>query len=165
MRHYHAKSNVRNRGFTLIELLISIAIIVILAVVTFGMFSGARNSNDVNGMARQIAAILRQAQQQSMNDYQGSAWGVRFSNAAGTPSTTFYALFAGSYSTSSIVGYYRLPSTVAFITSTLPSGSVRDVIFAAVSGVTTSTSIGVYSLNSASISSTIVIASSGVVSY
>ena len=161
----HKKLSYLVRGFTLIELLITIAIIAILAVTTFGMFMGARNSTDVTDTARQIAAILRQAQQQSMNDYQGSAWGVRFSNAAGTPSTTFYALFMGSYSTSSIVGYYRLPSTVAFITSTLPASSTRDVIFSAISGMTTSTSIGVYSLGSGGISSTISIASSGLVSY
>jgi prepilin-type N-terminal cleavage/methylation domain-containing protein len=152
-------------GFTLVELLISIAIIVILGAVTFGSFLNAKNSGDLSNTAKQIAALVRQAQTQSVQDYRGAAWGVRFANGAGSPSATFYAFFSGAYSTSTTTGYYRLPTTVAFTSSTLPASSSRDVIFSPISGFTTSTSIGLYLVGQPSMSSTILIATSGVVSY
>jgi prepilin-type N-terminal cleavage/methylation domain-containing protein len=107
-------------GFTLIELMISIAIIIILGAATFGVFSGSRNANDVTNAAKQMAAVLRQAQTQSVQDYQGAAWGVHFANPTGT--APFYALFSNAYATATTAAYYRLPSSLGI--TLVPSGLV-----------------------------------------
>ena len=90
---------------------------------------------------------------------------MHFSNATAT--APFYALFTGSYSASATVGYYPLPSTVAYQTSTLATGATLDVVFSPISGAaSTSTSIGFYMpQENVAFSSTISVASSGEVSY
>jgi hypothetical protein len=91
---------------------------------------------------------------------------VHFANTTAT--APFYALFAGGgYRTSTVVGLYILPSTVAYQTSTLASGATLDVIFSSISGApSVSTSIGLYMpKQNTAFSSTIFIASSGEVSY
>jgi prepilin-type N-terminal cleavage/methylation domain-containing protein len=155
----------RRHGFTLIELLISISIMIILGTVAFVNFSGVQNANNLTLTAKQMATVLRQAQTQAIQNYQGGTWGVRFANGVGTPSSSFYAFFSGAYSTATTVAYYKLPSTIAFVTSTLPASSTLDVIFTPLSGFAVSTSISVYLVGRSSVSSTISVSSSGEVSY
>jgi hypothetical protein len=90
---------------------------------------------------------------------------VHFANTTATP--PFYALFNGSYTASTTTGYYALPSTVAYQTSTLAAGATLDVIFSPITGASSvSTSIGFYMpKENTAFSSTISIASSGAISY
>ncbi|HEY5220977.1 MAG TPA: type II secretion system protein [Candidatus Paceibacterota bacterium] len=154
------------KGFTLIELLIVLTIVIVTGAVVFSNLGTRKVETDLIVTDQQIGSLLRQAQVDSMDQESDVAWGVHFSNATNT--APFYALFQTSYSTATVVGgLYRLPSTVAFTTSTLARGATLDVIFSSVSGLSSvSTSIGLYMpKENTAFSSTISIASSGSVSY
>ena len=153
------------KGFTLIELVITIAIIAVVAIIGTVSLFGAQHKATLTGTVQQIAALLREAQSDSMAGENGTAWGVHFENA--TTTAPFYALFSSStYSPQAVVGYYRLPASVGYATSTLPVGAVVNIIFSPITGAASaSTSITLYTLGSAAFSSTISIASSGAVSY
>ncbi len=153
------------RGFTLIETIMVVAIIMILGVVGILSLANRKNSNDLSTTVSQAAALLRQAESRSITETQGVAWGVHFANA--TKTAPFYALFYSSYSPTTTAGYYRLPSSVAYVTSTIPLGGSVDVLFAQVSGLpASSTQVGFVSLSLKNLSSsTISIATSGAVAY
>lgn len=147
------------------ETMIVLAIIAILSTAALTNFFGSRNKADLDGVTQQIAALLREAQSDSMAQSQGVSWGVHLENP--TTATPFYSLFASStYSTSTVVGYYRLPASVGYLTSTLAQGSAINITFSALNGTASaSTTIRLYSRNAASLSSTISVASSGAVIY
>jgi len=153
------------KGFTLIELVLVMAIVVILSVFTVVSLTGKKNSNDLSLTVSQAAALLREAQGRSVTQAQGVGWGVRFGNATAT--APFYALFYGSYTPTSTVGYYRLPTDVAYATSTIPSGGVVDVVFSQISGLASGTvSVGFQSLSQKSLSSsTISVTAAGAITY
>jgi len=158
------------KGFTIIELILVLGIMIAVGAVVFANLAGKKNNADITATTQEVATLLRQAQSDAAfqeNNTQASevAWGVHFANTTATP--PFYALFTGSYAASTTVGYYSLPATVAYQTSTLPAGATVDVIFSPITGVSsTSTNIGFYMPDeSAAFSSTISIASSGAVSY
>ena len=159
------------KGFTLVELLIVFGIMIVVGAVVFSNLAGRRSETDLTATTQQAATLLRQAASdavaQENGTVQGSSvsWGVRFSNATNT--TPFYAFFTGNYSASTTVGYYILPTTVAYQTSTLASGATLDVVFSPITGASSvSTSIGFYMPKQpTAFSSTISIAPSGEVSY
>lgn len=158
------------KGFTLVELIVVFGIMIAVSAVLFANLAGRRSDADLTSATQEVATLLRQAQSDAMaqaNNTQATdvAWGVHFANATNT--TPFYALFTGSYAASTTAGYYALPPTVAYQTSTLAAGATLDVIFTPITGVSSvSTSIGFYMpKESTAFSSTISIASSGAVSY
>lgn len=152
------------RGYTLIELLVVIAIIAIIAIARYYAVGSQANLADLKDTAKQVEALLRQAQSNSMAQSQEVTWGVHFANATNT--TPFYSLFETSYTTGTVVGTYALPATVSYMTSTLGVGSSTDVIFSQISGIASaSTTIGLYLTRQPSQSSTVSVASSGEVSY
>lgn len=137
-----------------------------MGAVVFASLSQRKSSADLSATVEQVGSLLRQAQSDAMAQESDAAWGVHFANPTG--STPFYALFRTSYSTTTIVsGPFHLPGTVAYITSTLASGATLDVIFSSISGLASaSTSIGFYMpKQNTAFSSTILIASSGQVTY
>jgi type II secretory pathway pseudopilin PulG len=151
-------------GFTLIELAVVMTIMILISIVGLASFVGRRNTSDLSDATKQIGAILREAQAHSTSDDGGVAWGVHLANTTNTPA--FYALFKTSYSVANTVSYYRLPTTVGYVTSTLGSGSSTDIIFTQLSGIASaSTTIGLRLLAQSSQSSSISVASSGAVSY
>lgn len=159
------------KGFTLVELVVVFGIMIAVGAIVFATLAGRRTDTDLTSATQQIATLLRQAQSDAVAQENGAvagssvSWGVHFANATAT--TPFYALFTGSYAASTTVGYYALPSTVAYRTSTLASGATLDVIFSPITGMpSVSTSIGFYMpKENTAFSSTISIASSGEVSY
>jgi len=154
------------KGFTLIELVVVMGILLVIGAVVVVSLAGRRTDTDIVAVTVEIATTLRQAQADSIAVEGGQPWGVRFANSAtGTPS---YALFTGaSYASGTVKGYYRLPNTVAYVTSTLASGATLDVIFSPVTGASSvSTSVKFYMpAESTAYSSTISISPAGVVSY
>jgi type II secretory pathway pseudopilin PulG len=159
-----------HKGFTLVELLIVFGIMIAVGAVVFANLAGRRSDADLIATTQEAGTLLRQAQsdaafQENNTQANDVAWGVHFAN----PTTTqpFYALFAGSYAASTTVGYYILPSTVSYKTSTLATGATLDVIFSPITGISSvSTSIGFYMpKENTAFSSTISIASSGAISY
>lgn len=149
-------------GFTLTELLVVVGVIAVLAFVSFANFFGAKSSHDVTDTAQRIASLLREAQSRSVSQSSGARWGVHFENS----SSSFYALFSSAYSSATVSGYYPLPPTVAYDSSTIPVGSPLEITFKQISGTASvSASIRIYLASNPSLSSTISVASSGVVSY
>jgi prepilin-type N-terminal cleavage/methylation domain-containing protein len=166
MNIYHWNRSHR-AAFTLIEMIVVIGIVAAIVMVTVPNLLGKRNTGDLKNTATQIAALLRQAQNDSMAQKNGLSWGVHFQNTTAT--APFYAFFSSSssaYNASGIAGYYRLPNTVSYLTSTLSSGSSLDVVFSQILGsASASTSIGLYLISSSSQQSIISVASSGAVNY
>jgi hypothetical protein len=124
-----------------------------------------RLDTDLTATTQQIVTLLRQAESDSVAVEGGTAWGVHFANS--TDTAPYYTLFSGSdYASATVEGYYRLPPTVAYRTSTLASGATLDIVFSPVSGaLPASTSIGFYMPNeNAAFSSTISISAVGQVS-
>jgi type II secretory pathway pseudopilin PulG len=152
-------------GFTLIEIIITLGVFIVLSGIVLVNITGQKSLTDITNTSAQIVATLRQAQSDSMAQKNGVSWGVHFSNATNT--TPFYALFTTSYSPTTTVGYYPLPASVAYNTSSLASGATLDILFSQLSGAASaSTSILLYMpKQSTAVSSTISIGSSGVVSY
>jgi type II secretory pathway pseudopilin PulG len=155
------------KGFTLIELILVLGIMILVSAILFATLAGRRSDVDLTSTAQQAATLLRQAQSDAIAQKSDASWGVRFSNVTNTSSVPFYALFSGSYSTATVAGYYPLPSTVAYQTSTLASGATLDIIFSSISGAASvATNVGFYMpKQNTAFSSTISIASSGEISY
>lgn len=154
----------RRKGFTIVELLLVIGIMMVLGVIGIMSLAGRKEEEDLSATTQRMGTLLRQAQSDAVEQESEASWGVRFANP--TTTTPFYALFSGSYSTGTVVGYYPLPPTVAYVTSTLASGATLDVTFSPIIGTASvSTTIRLYMPTAATFSSTISVASSGEVTY
>jgi prepilin-type N-terminal cleavage/methylation domain-containing protein len=153
------------RGFTAIELILVLGIIVILSTVTLIGLSGRKNKTELDGVTKQMASLLREAQSRSVSQSSSTGWGVRFANPTST--TPFYALFAGSsYATSSERGRYVLPSDIAYVTSTVARGAVLDTTFIQISGAASSSiSVAISLISQPAASSTINVSAAGAISY
>lgn len=161
-RRKSREMSVRRRGFSLIEMVIVIAIIVILSVVTIVALSGKKNSNDLSSAVSQAVALLNEAQSRSVSQANDVSWGVHFANPTNT--APFYALFSSAYSSTSTLGFYRLPSDVGYATATLPLGSSTNVIFNQISGLPVAPiSVGFLSLSQRTLTSTISVSAAGVI--
>ena len=153
-------------GFTLVELLVILGIMIAVGAIVFANLGPRRVDTDLVSTTQQIGALLRQAQSDAMAQEADVAWGFYFSNVTST--APYYALYKTSYSSSNVVGaLYRLPSTVAFVTSTLASGATTSITFSSITGTASvSTSIRLYMpKENTAFSSTIRVASSGSVSF
>ena len=154
----------RRRGFSMIEIVVVVAIIVVLGVVGILSLGTRKGTTNLQDATKQIAAVLREAQNNSMSQSMGVAWGVRFANV--TAPGPFFALFSSSYSASNTAGYYRMTDMVAYATSSLPVGSTTDIIFNQVSGSLAATrTISLYLPGQPDQSSTITVAPTGAVSF
>ncbi len=155
----------RRSAFSIIETLLVVALTIVLGLLALKSYSGSQGKTDLDGTTKQMAVILRQAQGQSMSQSSNTTWGVYFSNTTAT--RPFFALISSSsYSTSTIAGRYILPTTLAFVTSTLAQGASLTVSFAPIIGTASaSTSFTIYVMARPSLSSTISIASSGEVGF
>ncbi len=152
------------RGVSLIELLVSIAIVAVLAGLGMINLFGRRGQVELEGTAQQMSILLKEARSRSISQSSSTSWGVHFENATGT--APFYALFAGSYGTSTRVNYNRLPPSVGYVSSSIPAGSSVNVIFDQMTGLSaTSTNLRIYMIANPVNSSTIAISQSGLVDW
>lgn len=150
------------KGFTLAELLITIGIVVVFSMVAMASFVGRRNRSQLTTTMSAAAGMVREAQSRSASQSLDSAWGVRFSNT--TPA--FFALYYGTYSTSTVASYYPLPSWVAYDTSVIAAGRYAEANFSQISGLASgSSTVKIYLVQDPGVSSTLSIASSGAASY
>lgn len=152
------------RGTSLLEVIMVIALIAVFSTVATLNLVGKKSASELDATAKQIAAILREAQSRSVSQSDGASWGVHFENSTST--SPFYALFRSSYSVQNQVGYYRLPPTVGYATTSIALGGTKDIIFAQITGTANvSTSVKIQLLKDPSVSSTISVASSGAVRF
>lgn len=158
-------SSVRRKGFTLVELMIVAVFVVIIGLISLTGLLGRSGKADLENTTEQIASLLREARARSVSQTSSTIWGVHFGNSSAT--SPFFALFSQSYGASTTIGYYRLPTSLIYGTSTIPIDSSLDITFSQISGqASASTSITVYSAGRGiSLSSTINVASSGAVSF
>jgi prepilin-type N-terminal cleavage/methylation domain-containing protein len=127
--------DMQRKGFTLIEIMIVISMIAVIGTIATLNLFGKRSTADLTSTTQDMAALLRQAQSDSLSEKQGASWGVHFDNT--DPSHPFYSLFSttnATYASSSEVGHYTLPSDMCYVTSTVSSGGTLDIIFSQVSG-------------------------------
>lgn len=150
-------------GATIIEVALVAFLIVIFATFTLVSILGRRGTTEFENATKQIAALLREAQSRSLSQSGGTDWGVYFHNSTST--TPYYALFSTSYSTATRIGYYTLPSALQYVTSSIALGGTKTITFSALTGRTNATSVAVQIIRNPRVSSTISVATSGVVSY
>jgi len=153
------------RGFTLVELLVSIGIIVILAGVSFLALQRNRSTSELKAAMQQMVTVIRGAQSRAVSQASSTTWGVYFANATAT--RPFFALFSSTtYTTATQVGTYPLPPSVTYVVSTLASGATTSVIFSVGTGqANAAKTISLVLKNNPAVSSTLTIATSGLITY
>ena len=152
------------RGFTLIELLITIAITVAAATLGIINLVSHRQERDLVSTAQEIATVIRNAQDRSIAQEEGSRWGIYFNNPSGD-NNDFYELFKGtSYATGTIVSKSVLRSNIQFDTPS--SNSSSTIIFSPITGLpNASTTVKMSLISKPTTSSTIIINSNGEIQY
>ena len=163
MKLAHSHKN----GFSLIEIFVVIGVIAILAAVSFTTLVNRRSRTEFDGTTRRVAALLREAQSHSMAQKDGTTWGVHLENSTAT--SPFYAIFKTSYSTSGQIGYYRLPTSIQYATSSIAEGGSIDSTFAQISGLPSASSSITLELtgggSAVTASSTITVNTNGLISF
>ncbi|MDP3015144.1 MAG: prepilin-type N-terminal cleavage/methylation domain-containing protein [bacterium] len=152
------------KGFTFIELLIVISITAILATVGAMNLIGYRQERDLNFAVQEIITVLRNSQDRSIAQEEGSRWGIYFNNPTGD-SNDFYELFKGtSYAGGIVASKIALRSNIQFDTPT--SNSSSTVIFAPITGLpSASITIKISLIGKPTSSSTIIINTNGEISF
>lgn len=69
------------RGFTLIEILVVIAIMSVLAAVSFPFYARFVTQNNVSSTANGLVGSLQKAQLYAMSGKNNSSWGVRYADS------------------------------------------------------------------------------------
>ena len=138
--------NPRRHGFTLVEVIITLAIMVVLATVSIVGLSSSRRKAALDNNTAQIAALLREAQSNSMAQNKSTGWGVRFDNI--NPSLPFYDLFygkdpgglgVGGAASNSIISAYPLAPGICYATSSIARGSYKTITFSQITGLPSAT--------------------------
>ncbi len=145
----------KNSGFTFIETLISIAIIVVVAVIFSSALSLFKESGQLDESQSAIMGFLRDARARTLSSENNTNYGVHFE-------TTQTVLFRGSSynSLNSTNETYVFPSLVKISAISLVGGS--DVVFQRLSGTTTNSgTVTLQSQNNTSRTRTITIYATG----
>jgi len=163
MKIINCKLKINSKAFTLIELLITIGIIAVVSTVAFLNLFSYRGNQDLDLTSREIAIILRNAQDRSISQESSSRYGIHFENSVS--SGGFYDLFSGTtYATGTIISKNSLRPAIQFSDPT--SGNSKDVIFTPVSGLPNASTTIIISLKrDASISKTIIVNTNGQIQY
>lgn len=152
------------KAFTLIELLIVIAIISVLAIVGVMNLVSHRQERDLNFTVQEIITVLRNAQDRSIAQEEGSRWGIYFNNPTGG-SNDFYELFKGvSYAGGTVASKIFLRSNIQF---DIPSSnSFSTVIFTPITGLPNAlATVKISLIGKPTSSSTIIINTNGEIQY
>ena len=149
-------------GYTLSEVLTVAGIIILIGLVTGISLFGRRNQADLEISAKSMVALLREAQSKAVAQTGSVAWGVHFENS----NQPYYAMFSGgAYASTTQVGYYHLPASVIYATSTLASGASLDVVFNKLDGTASATIITLNLASNSERSATVSIGSLGTAAY
>src|SRR3989338_4569773 len=166
------KSRVRNslflihnsripKGFTLIEVLLVIGVMALVVGIGFMSLSGARQTAVLDGTARHMVAVLRNAQARAIAEQAKANWGVRFAGVAA--GDDYYALWSGEEFVTATSTVYLSP-ILEF--SDPVAGAVKDVRFTKLTGIpAASASVTVRLARNPGVNRTIVISSQGAISF
>ena len=114
-----------HKGFTLIELLLVMAVLAVVGGITSTFLFGTKTNAALEEDARQIANILKAAQNRATTLEEGTQWGVHFDNLGADP---FYELFWGiSCETGTTTDRIYLGSSVVF--QIPPAASSTNIVF------------------------------------
>lgn len=129
------------KGLTILELLIVIVLIVILGTTGIGFYRNYVKTIEIESTAETIISDLKTVREKSMSGENDLKWGIHFVNGE----NDYYQIFstATDFNEASIITTIFLPSSISFFTPT--EGQIIDVIFNKISGITTSTSIVIFS--------------------
>jgi prepilin-type N-terminal cleavage/methylation domain-containing protein len=109
-RTFVSNSYVRkNEGFTLLEILISTALALILTAVALTNLVGFRAEKKLDNTSEAIVALLRTAQEKSVNQENSVRWGVSFYNSSTTKDS--FELFEVNETLLASSGYSGVPGT------------------------------------------------------
>lgn len=152
------------KGFTLIELILVIALMLVLVLISVLSLGGRKGKTELDGITKQIAGQLREAQSKSASQVNATTWGVRVDNA--TSGAFFGAFSSSTYTTSTRTSYTKLPRNISYVTSTLPVGTYREITFVQISGApSTTTSFSLQLADTPNVSTTITVGQGGVIGY
>lgn len=76
-----APDDTRRRGFTLIEILVVVAIMSVLAAISFPFYARFITQNSVSSTANGLVGSLQKAQMYAMSGKNNSSWGVRYADS------------------------------------------------------------------------------------
>ncbi|MDP2629642.1 MAG: prepilin-type N-terminal cleavage/methylation domain-containing protein [Candidatus Harrisonbacteria bacterium] len=158
-------------GFTFLEILISMTIVSLVALISTVNLIGFFSRQGLQQESKEMVALLRSAQEKSMNQENGSRWGVSFYNG---PERDEYALFEvdeGLFasSTASVPGTVSQLHTISrrFTFTTNPALDTRiNVAFSKISGLPSSAQTFYLIIGTdETSSSTITIGGNGLINY
>jgi prepilin-type N-terminal cleavage/methylation domain-containing protein len=133
-------------GFSLLELLLVVAVLAILGSVGSAYYFNVIKNIEMNTTAAGVISDLNHAQSSAMAGEGGVRWGVHFVNGT----DDLYQLFSTptdfASASTTIASVVYLPQQVVF--SDPVEGSVRDVLFERIAGITASTTITLASSDS-----------------
>lgn len=133
------------KGFTLVELLLTTAILAIVFALGTGVFSLVQQTAAAASGTVAIEQILGSAARRARSGENGTAWGVYLPYDETTRHTNTITVFSGaSYATRTVSRdvSYRFNQGVGFTVVDLSgagssAGNDHEVVFAALSGITT----------------------------
>jgi type II secretory pathway pseudopilin PulG len=142
-------------GFSTLEVIMTIIIIVILTTIALTSYVNSYRLTQLRDASEQLVSLTRLAQQRSMSQENGNAWGVLFGDCRG------YLRAALTYSdvTTSIASVYSLPRDVGYTTP--PVGTCVPLEFQKVSGRPLSSTAVVIVMRGTAISRMLTVATSG----
>jgi prepilin-type N-terminal cleavage/methylation domain-containing protein len=122
-------SKPKSAGFTLVELLIVVAIVAIVAGITFASFNKMRTQQALLGASEQVTTLLNQARAKTLAAEDASRWGVKLAS-------TTVTLFKGStYSSSAATNVVVSLTGVTIFASSLGGGATQ-IVFDRLTGKT-----------------------------
>ncbi|MEW5805295.1 MAG: type II secretion system protein [Patescibacteria group bacterium] len=147
-------------AFMLIELIVTLLVLSVLATIGVATYSNSYRQSVLKNSFEEIIFLIRLAQQESVSQKEGNAWGVRLDNT--NTSSPFVAVFSSTYAPANVKEYYSLPNQVKFQTPS--AGNYDEVLFQKLTGLPDASSTIELVLSGSSQVKTIVINSAGGIS-
>lgn len=126
----------------MLELLLVIGILAILGTVGAGFYGSFSSNVQLDATARAIISDLKFARAKAIAGENRYNWGLHFVNSTSSPYYQFFSTTALTYTTdasTTVISTTTLGSTIVFVTP--PISSSTDILFNAIRGTTTSSTI------------------------